>query len=440
MATEKHRRRRMKPTPPPNETDINFAQEEGDNVYARAREAGHKVDRRAQKVFVMAVVLLAVFALGLIVPKDMLNSALHNTGYAGGYTFSWFIDSLGENVNGLVAFLTGNDTGPVPFSNTVFRYVVICLAGAGLALCGAVYQGAFRNPLVSPSTLGVMSGASLGMVLWVVFFIPDEGDSGIAWVESLVSSSSGATATTSAASTGSDLLSTYGLSLISFASCMVVVVLVLATMRALGHFTASNLMVVIVGQVIGGVCGAVVNTVRYYYIALDPYSTKSQLLTQLQIASFYRNYGWLDVVALAVSIAACAGVVLVWRRRMMLLSLGEEEARALGVQTRRLQVVVVAVCTLLTAIIVSFAGTIGFVGFLIPHLSRRLVGPDSGYLLPAAMVLGAVFVLTAYILVSALLGPDYESMSGMYISIGGAVVFLVTALRNRGKGGERGGF
>ncbi len=438
MAAEKHSKRRAAPGPPPNETDISFAQEEGDNAYARAREAGHKVDRRAQKVFIMAVVLLAVFALGLVVPKDMLNSALHDTGYGGGYTFSWFIDGLAENVNGLVAFFTGNDTGPVPFSNTVFRYVVVCLAGAGLALCGAVYQGAFRNPLVSPSTLGVMSGASLGMVLWVVFFIPDEGASGIGWVESLLDSSSTAA---SAATTGADgLLSTYGLSLVSFASCMVVVVLVLATMRALGHFTSSNLMVIIVGQVVGGVCGAVVNTVRYYYVATDPYSTKSQLLTQLQIASFFRSYGWLDVAALGLSIAACAGVVLVWRRRMMLLSLGEEEARALGVQTRRLQVLVVAVCTLLTAIIVSFAGTVGFVGFLIPHLSRRLVGPDFGYLLPAAMVLGAVFVLSAYILVSALLGPDYESMSGMYISIGGAVVFLVTALRSRGKGGGPNGF
>lgn len=436
MAARKHAKRRSAPTPPPNETDISFSQQEGDNAYAELRDAGHKVDKRAQKVFIMVVVLLVVFAVGLIIPKDMLNSALHNTGYAGGYTFSWFIDSLAENVNGLVAFLTGNDTGPVRFSNTVFRYVVICLAGAGLALCGAVYQGAFRNPLVSPSTLGVMSGASLGMVLWVVFFIPDEGASGISWVESLVSSSS----TTAATTDTGDLLSTYGLSLISFASCMVVVVLVLATMRALGHFTSSNLMVIIVGQVVGGVCGAVVNTVRYYYITLDPYSTKSQLLTQLQIASFYRNYGWLDVAALVVSIAAVAGVVMVWRRRMMLLSLGEEEARSLGVQTRRLQIVVVAACTLLTAIIVSFAGTIGFVGFLIPHLTRRLVGADFGYLLPAAMVLGAIFVLAAYILVAALLGPDYETMSGMYISIGGAVVFLVTALRNRGKGGGGSGF
>ncbi len=436
MAARKHAKRRSAPTPPPNETDISFSQQEGDNAYAELRDAGHKVDKRAQKIFIMVVVLLVVFAVGLIIPKNMLNSALHNTGYAGGYTFSWFIDSLAENVNGLVAFFTGNDTGPVRFSNTVFRYVVICLAGAGLALCGAVYQGAFRNPLVSPSTLGVMSGASLGMVLWVVFFIPDEGASGISWVESLVSSSS----TTAATTDTGDLLSTYGLSLISFASCMVVVVLVLATMRALGHFTSSNLMVIIVGQVVGGVCGAVVNTVRYYYIALDPYSTKSQLLTQLQIASFYRNYGWLDVVALVVSIAAVAGVVMVWRRRMMLLSLGEEEARSLGVQTRRLQIVVVAACTLLTAIIVSFAGTIGFVGFLIPHLTRRLVGADFGYLLPAAMVLGAIFVLAAYILVAALLGPDYETMSGMYISIGGAVVFLVTALRSRGKGGGGSGF
>jgi iron complex transport system permease protein len=97
----------------------------------------------------------------------------------------------------------------------------------------------------------------------------------------------------------------------------------------------------------------------------------------------------------------------------------------------------VGLCTLLTAIIVSFVGAVGFVGFLLPHLTRRLVGPNFRYLLPGAMVLGAVFVLAAYILVAALLGPDFETMSGMYISIFGAVVFLELVIRN--KGGARNG-
>ena len=80
----------------------------------------------------------------------------------------------------------------------------------------------------------------------------------------------------------------------------------------------------------------------------------------------------------------------------------------------------------------------GFVGFFVPHLARRFVGPNFKYLLPASMAMGGVFVLTAYMLVSATLGPDYERMVGMFISIGGSAVFLVQALRGVGGGGGMG--
>jgi len=120
------------------------------------------------------------------------------------------------------------------------------------------------------------------------------------------------------------------------------------------------------------------------------------------------------------------------RQKMMMLAFEEGEARSMGVNVKRVQYAVVGLCTLLTAIIISFCGMVGFVGFLVPHLTRRLVGPNFKYLLPAATVMGAIFVLSAYLLVSMTVGPDYETMTGMFISIGGAVVFLVTALRKGG--------
>jgi iron complex transport system permease protein len=167
-------------------------------------------------------------------------------------------------------------------------------------------------------------------------------------------------------------------------------------------------------------------------VTVDQYGIKSDLMKMLMISSFYRTYTWADVVAVAVPIALCFIVIMRYRQRMMVLAFGNEEARSMGVDTRRTQYLVVGLCTLLTAIIVSFCGHIGFVGFLIPHLARRLVGPNYKYLLPAAVALGSAFSLTAYVLVSALLGPDYETMSGMFISIFGAAVFLVTAIRGQG--------
>jgi iron complex transport system permease protein len=234
------------------------------------------------------------------------------------------------------------------------------------------------------------------------------------------------------------LSSNYSLSLLSFVGCILVVAIVVTTMRLAGRGTTSPIFMIITGQVIGSVMGAVSNTIRYYYLASNPYSAKSELLTNLQIASFYRTYTWIDLVAVGVPLVITFLVVMALRRRMNLLAFSEGEARTMGVDTGKMQMLVVGLCTLLTAIIVSFCGQIGFVGFLVPHLARRLVGPHFSYLLPAATVIGAIFVLAAYTIVLTTVGSSYETMVGMYFSIGGAIVFLATALR--GKGGARGQF
>lgn len=409
-------------------TSENIAFEgEGENIYAESVRAGHVVDPRAQKVFVLVIALVVLYFVGLIVPKDLFNQALHASD-AAGYTFSWFLSDLQENVNGLLGVLMGHDDGIVPFSSSMIRFIVIAMTGAGLALCGAVYQGSFRNALVSPSTLGVMSGASLGMMVWVVFFVSDDGDN-VSWLDGY---------TAPADDTLGYLWSSYSLAVTSFVGCMLVVGAVLAVMRLSGKGMKSPIMIIIAGQVIGSVMGAVSNSIRYYYVYTEPYGVKAQLLTDLAIASFYRNYTWIDLLAVGIPIVATFLVVMRLRRRMQLLAFSEGEARTMGVDVKRMQALVVGLCTVLTAILISFCGSVGFVGFLVPHLARRLVGPNFSYLLPAATVLGAVFVLGAYVLLMMTLGSSYETMVGMFISIGGAVVFLVTALR--GKGGARGEF
>ncbi|MGN0077427.1 MAG: FecCD family ABC transporter permease [Coriobacteriales bacterium] len=403
-------------------------EDQEDNVYRLARDAGHKVDPRLQVVFVLCALLAALYFFGLIVPKDLLNSAVHNSGMSGGYSFAWFVEDLQDNIAGLVGVLTGHDDGPVSFGSTMIRYAIIAMTGAGLALCGAVYQGAFKNALVSPSTLGVHSGATLGLMIWVVFFVADDG-SNVTWLSGYNGSG-----------TGWDyLVSTYSLSAISFAGCLLVVGSVLLVMRLAGRGRSNSaIMMIICGQVIGSVLGAVSNSVRYWYVAGDPYSAKASLLTDLQIASFYRSYELIDIAAIGIPLIAAFAAVMVLRRRMSLMSMGAEEARTLGVDAAKMNYVVVGLCTLLTAILISFCGSVGFVGFLVPHMARRLVGPDFGYLLPAAAVLGSVFVLGAFVLMSMTLGPAYETMVGMFISIFGAAVFLATALR--GEGGARGEF
>ena len=411
----------------PKKDNITFLEDEEENEFAAAMDQGHRIDPRAQKIFIMFVILLALLVFGLLVPKNLFNEALQNGGSNNGYSFAWFVEDLMYNVNGLVGVLTGHDDYIPKFSNDIILYIVIALTGAGLAICGAAYQGSFKNALVSPSTLGVTNGATMGMMVWVVFFVADDG-SNVGWLDTYA---------------GSDnlidsILATYALSFIEFIGCLLVVGVVLLTVRLAGKGSTSAILMIIAGQCIGSVMGAVSNCVRYWYLAQDPYGVKADLLTSLQIASFYRTYSLLDVIAVGIPLIATFAVVMLLRRRMMLLTFSEDEARTMGVDSKKMQYLVVGLCTLLTAILISFCGRIGFVGFLVPHLARRLVGPNFSYLFPATAVMGAVFVVAAYVLVMMILGPEYETMVGMFISIFGSGVFLVTALR--GKGGARGEF
>ena len=412
----------------PTTENISFEDEE-DNVYAHAVDEGHRIDPRAQKIFILAIVLLVVYLLGLVFPKNILNEAFQNGGNNTGYTFSQFVGDLMSNCNGLIGVFTGNDTGVTPFSIIMIRYIIVAVTGAGLALCGAVYQGSFRNALVSPSTLGVTSGATLGMMVWAVFFVDDDG-ANVSWLTS--------SADEAVTGTLESLWSNYSLAVISFIGCLLVVGVVLLVVKLGGKGGRSAVMLIICGQVVGAVMGAVSNSIRYYYLATDPYGAKAELLTNLQIASFYRAYTWIDLVAVGVPLVLTFVIVMRLRRKMTLLAFSEDEARTMGVELRNMRILVVVLCTLLTAILISFCGRIGFVGFLVPHLARRLTGPSFSYLLPAATVLGGVFVLGAYVLLEVTFGSSYETMVGMYISIAGAAVFLVTALR--GGGATRGQF
>ncbi len=410
--------------------------EDDENIYAQSVDAGHRIDPRAQKIFIIVAAVLAVFAIGLVIPKDMLNSALHDSGYSSGYTFSWFVEDLQKNMSGLFALFAGHPeeapTGATG-AGTIFRYIVIILSGGGLALCGAVYQGTFRNALVSPSSMGVMSGSSAGLILWLLFYVNDECTN-VPWASNL-----GIT-TISNVTTQSDpleyLWASYSLSIYEFLGCAVVAGLVLLVMALSRKNTTSGLMIIITGQVFGGLLGSFTTCVRYYMSEFSEYEAKLELLNGTTIGSFFRDYTLIDVVAVLIPLLACFFVIMHLRQRMIALSLGKEEARSMGVETKRMQLAIIGVSTLLTAIIISFCGSVGFVGFLVPHLARRMVGPNFKYLLPASIAIGALFVLSAFILVSATLGSGYESMTGMFISIGGATVFLVQALRGLGdKGG-----
>jgi iron complex transport system permease protein len=266
--------------------------------------------------------------------------------------------SLTQIMDLLLAKLTGNaHTLPSNVETVVMqvrgpRVLAALVVGAALAAAGTAYQGMFRNPLVSPDILGVSTGAALGAVLAIFF------SQGILVIQAF-----------------------------AFAGGLAAVGLVYwIGSRLRGHDPL--LALVLTGVVIGTLLGSVIALLKYL---ADPYNQLPAITYWLlgSLAAIAPR----DLGAAAPLALAGLAPMLLLRWRMNLLALPDDEARALGVDTRKLRTLVVAAATLMTAAAVAVSGIIGWVGLLIPHAARLLVGPDFGRLLPLAMLLGAAFLL-----------------------------------------------
>lgn len=232
------------------------------------------------------------------------------------------------------------------------RIVAAAVIGAALAAAGAAYQGMFRNPLVSPDILGVSAGAGLGAVLAIFLSLSALAIQGFAFAGGLLA--------------------------------VAAVYLVGSSVR--GHDPI--LALILAGVVIGTLLGACIALLKYL---ADPYNQLPAITFWLlgSIASVGPQD--LKVVLPLVLVALVPMFLLRWR--MNLLSLADDEARALGVHTGLMRVVVVCAATLMTAASVAVSGIIGWVGLLIPHAARMLVGPEFSRLLPVSMLLGASYLL-----------------------------------------------
>jgi iron complex transport system permease protein len=265
---------------------------------------------------------------------------------------------LGDIIDVLAAKLTGGESHvSAAVENVILhvrgpRVLAAALVGAALAVAGTAFQGLFRNPLVSPDILGASSGAALGAVIGIYFSLGVLGIECLAFIGGLAA---------------------------------------VAAVYLIGTLVPARdpiLLLVLAGVVIGALLGAGVGLVKYL---ADPYN-------QLPAMTFWllgslASTNATDLVSLFAPVAIGSAVLLALRWRMNVMSLPEEEARALGVPTGPLRVAIIAAATLVTSASVAASGIIGWVGLIVPHLARALVGPDFARLVPAAAILGGGYLL-----------------------------------------------
>jgi iron complex transport system permease protein len=273
------------------------------------------------------------------------------------------------------------------------RVLAAVIVGATLAVCGAVMQGVFRNPLASPDVLGISAGASLGAVL--------------------------------AISTGLFAAGALFLPLLAVAGALSSALLIYAISSRGGR--ASLLFVVLAGLAVSSLLNGLVSAVllfsNTYEVSQFIFWTMGGLEGRM----------WKHITLALPFLAVSLTVLFLYMRELNIFGLGEESAASLGMHVERTKRILLAATAVATAMAVSVAGPVGFVGLLVPHLFRILLGPDHRTLLPAAALGGALFLVLCDLL-GRLLIPPFEIRVGIVTALLGSPYFLFLVIRSQRRG------
>ncbi|MDK4288881.1 FecCD family ABC transporter permease [Corynebacterium pseudodiphtheriticum] len=273
------------------------------------------------------------------------------------------------------------------------RLVLGLLVGAALGVGGALMQAVFANPLAEPSVIGVTAGAGVGAALAIVL--------GISWF--------GATT----------------VPVFAFLSGLLTTWLVYQLARFAGRIRVINL--VLVGIAVNAVAGALIS----FFIFIAPTSSREQVVFW-QMGSL-SGAKWAHISVVAVLIGAGIAVALLLVGKLDVLALGERAAGHVGIDVARLRVLALLLATLLTAGAVSYAGLIGFVGLVVPHIIRTVAGPSNVVLLPASALGGAALIVLADTAARSII--DFADLPiGIFTALVGGPTFfiLLRAMMRRG--------
>lgn len=270
------------------------------------------------------------------------------------------------------------------------RIMLAVMVGASLSVSGAAYQGLFRNPMVSPDVLGVSSGAGVGASIAILL--------------------GGATIT---------------VQLAAFSFGIAAVFLVFMLSSAMGKGNPALLVMVLAGMVISSLFSSCNALIKYVADSAD----KLPEITFWLMGSFAKCGSYKNVLILLAAMLIGTVPIMIVRWKINVLAFGEEEAQAMGINTRRMRTVIVICSTTLTASCIAMCGMIGWVGLTIPHISRLLIGPNYKSLLPTSMLSGALFMVIVDDLARTV--TSGEIPIGVITSLIGAPIFIYLMFKGK---------
>lgn len=272
--------------------------------------------------------------------------------YLGRYSIS-FADVFRVIFNNSQAKITSSTASNIILNVRLPRIIAAIFLGSSLSIAGASYQGVFKNPMVSPSLLGVSSGAGFGAALGIVLHLKDGG-----------------------------------IQLMAFATGLLAVGAVYLISQLISKKMDRTLTLILIGIVVSSIFTSLLSLLKYVG---DPYSDLPAITFWLLGSISDVSMDDIYIISGPVILGVAGLMALRWKINIM--TLDEDEAMSLGIETKKIRGIVIFCSTVITASVVSISGMISWVGLVIPHIARMIVGPDYKKLLPASVALGAVFML-----------------------------------------------
>lgn len=392
-----------------NRIHIHIGESEDSSGLRSFQKKEQKHGGKMSFLWILFLIWLGIFLLSLFLIVS----------YRPGYlSLATWLESVSGNVQSFFALLTGYGADHT-IEKTLCQYLCIAFTGAGLAACGAIFQRTFRNVLAGPSTMGVMSGGTLGCTLLLAAMGPGAGAAAV------VTDGNAALAAVEQAG----FRVRYQMPLAILIGCLGTALLIVGISVLAGRGRVSPSAMIVAGTVFSTVVGNINLLFQYFLMEKDPSDYRIAVIRNLMMGSFNEAATPQVVAMMGIPIGICLVLLLMLSGRLNLLGFEEDEARSMGLEVGKYRIFMILIGTVMTAVVVAFCGHIGFLGFMVPLAARKIAGPDMRRLLPASMLTGAILLTLIFDLARFLTMTDSLNVITSPI---GAFVLLTVLLKKKG--------
>lgn len=384
------------------------ASEDEVSIFQRAEK---KREKKPGILIILFLIYVCLFFYSLLFLVE------YSAGARWQFSAAYALRIIRMNLQNFYTFVIGNGA-PGGIDYQIIRYLMVGLVGASLAACGALMQGTFRNVLAGPSTLGVQSGGTLANMIYVLFFYSTVDVVTIYSYDNITEIARQST-----------FFDRNLQQLLVLGGCLFGLLFVMGIATIAGKGKVSSSAMILAGTVFSSVIGSFCSLIQYYIIIKDPTDPRIEVIRGMSMGSFSRAYSLEHLCSMAVILLPCILILAMISGKMNILAFGEEAARTMGMDVKRYKYIMMGVSTMMSAVVTAYVGQIGFIGFMVPQIARKVIGPDFRRLFPACVISGALLLTVIYD-IARILGMT-DSLN-LFTSVIGSIVMVFVLLNKKG--------